>query len=256
MAVSIAALLSPHPAVAAFRAGTLTPKTPSPALYLELLDSLGAPTWMARDVQQLVQLAKAREPAQQLQQRPATAADEQRQPQGASDALSDSDGSGSDAEGSGGEEGEGGQQQQSDDVDVDTLLAMAAAEVCFCVCMAGAEAGRCAAHINATPWRSGGNLHAVWKQVVLPCLCTRPGIQMGRSHLGQCLTTVCISCCMCSARSNGIRTGQEPYEVAAQQPTPSCALPCLFTAGGGAGQSRAKAPQGQKQEQIPQGRQR
>lgn len=108
------------------------PKTPSPALYLELLDSLGAPTWMARDVQQLVQLAKAREPAQQLQQRAGSAAPEQRQPQAAaSDALSDSDGSKSEGEGSDGEEGEGGQQRQSDETDVDTLLAMAAAEVCL-----------------------------------------------------------------------------------------------------------------------------
>jgi hypothetical protein len=110
------------------RVGELVPKTPSTALYLELLDAAGAPTWMARDVQQLVQLAQSKqpEPRQQQQQRNAAGPPEQ-QPAGSD--RSDSDGSDSGAE----SEGQACSKQhpeEEDEVDVDTLLAQAAAEVC------------------------------------------------------------------------------------------------------------------------------
>ena len=37
------------------------PKTSSPALYLDLLDASGAPTWVASDTQQLVHQARSRQ---------------------------------------------------------------------------------------------------------------------------------------------------------------------------------------------------
>lgn len=114
------------------RAGALVPKTPSAALYLELLDAAGAPTWMARDVQQLVRLAKADQPAQQQPpQRPDSVAAEQRHPAAAGAPRGDSNSDSDADEASDGSDEEGKQQQTGaeDDVDVDTLLAMAAAEV-------------------------------------------------------------------------------------------------------------------------------
>jgi len=44
--------------VAGCRSGPLVPKTPSQALYVELLDGHGAPTWMSRDVNDLVDLVR------------------------------------------------------------------------------------------------------------------------------------------------------------------------------------------------------
>lgn len=117
------------------RAGALVPKSPSTALYLELLDAAGAPTWMARDVQQLVQLAASGQPQQQHSAAPAAAAKQQsQQQQQASSGVDGRDSDGEDSADSGeGDDAEGGKPRQAgnleDDVDVDTLLAMAAAEV-------------------------------------------------------------------------------------------------------------------------------
>lgn len=107
------------------------PKTPSSALYLELLDASGAPTWMARDVQQLVQLAQSKQQAQPHHPGSTQAGEgQQQQPQQASGSGSDSE---SVADGgrvlSGDEGANQPEQSHNDDVDVDTLLAMAAAEV-------------------------------------------------------------------------------------------------------------------------------
>lgn len=109
------------------RAGALVPKTPSTALYLELLDASGAPTWMARDVQQLVQLASGQPAQQKLSS--TLAADQQQQSEDVSDSESERDGEGQHNEGEGGQEKAQQGQKEEDEVDVDTLLAMAAAEV-------------------------------------------------------------------------------------------------------------------------------
>jgi hypothetical protein len=134
------------------RAGALVPKTPSTALYLELLDAAGAPTWMARDVQQLVQVAKSRQPGQQQQHSTQVATEQQRQQQQQQGAGAVSD-SGGDSDG---EQSEGGQEtkaQQEDDVDVDTLLAMAAAEVRLGVPFAGSA---------PDPWRQSSCCASHW----------------------------------------------------------------------------------------------
>lgn len=117
----------------AARAGALVPKSPSTALYVELLDAAGAPTWMARDVQQLVQLAASGQPQQQHSAAPVAAAKQQSQQQASSGAdgrESDGEDSADSGEGDDAEEGKPRQAGKvDDDVDVDSLLAMAAAEV-------------------------------------------------------------------------------------------------------------------------------
>lgn len=116
------------------------PKTLSAALYLELLDETGSPTWKARDVQQLVQLAKARQ--QGGQHMPATSASRAAEQQ-ASSSVSESESSDGEFAANGHEEGNQRHKNSSneEEVDVDTLLAMAAAEVgCLeCVCDTAAQ---------------------------------------------------------------------------------------------------------------------
>lgn len=111
-----------------YRAGPLVPKTPSSALYLELLDASGAPTWMARDVQQLVQLAQSKQQVQ-VHQPGSTQTGEGQQQQQASGSGSDAESVDGDGVLSGDEGANQPEQSHNDDVDVDTLLAMAAAEV-------------------------------------------------------------------------------------------------------------------------------
>jgi hypothetical protein len=81
---------------------------------------------MARDVQQLVQLAQSKQPEHRQQQQQRSTAVPPEQPAGSD--RSDDEGSDSGAESDG--QAGGKQQPDEDEVDVDTLLAQAAAEVC------------------------------------------------------------------------------------------------------------------------------
>lgn len=105
------------------------PKAASPAVYLDLLDATGVPTWAAHDVQQHVQLAKSRQEDATDRQ-----ADQQQLLQRQlSRGWSDSSAKSWDAAPSR-DQGGGWQQWNTmdDDFDEDILLAKAAAEVGPC----------------------------------------------------------------------------------------------------------------------------
>jgi hypothetical protein len=54
--------------VVACRSGVLVPKHVCPALHVELLDASGAPTWMCRDVQALIDACRKPQQKQQSSQ--------------------------------------------------------------------------------------------------------------------------------------------------------------------------------------------